>query len=337
LRCAAAALLLLTGIAAASAQTVEEFYRSKGLTLMIGASVGGGYDLYARTLSHHLGRHIPGHPSIVVQNLDTAGGIAAMNHIANRAPRDGSVILATYNTLLIQPLFDNNNIQFDPQTLNFIGSAGKQSNICVTWHSSPVKTIEQAREREVITGSTGVLTAATQYPRLLNKLVGTRFKPIAGYNTTAMYLAMERGEVEGICGLSYATMKASQPALIVGKKLNFLAQLGASRIAELPDVPLAREFVHDPKDLAVFDIIAYPQEIGRPVTGPPGMPADRLDALRRAFDATMQDPDYRAEARKAFQDIDPLSGATITELIKRAYATPKEVVSRASELLYGSK
>jgi hypothetical protein len=189
----------------------------------------------------------------------------------------------------------------------------------------------------VTVASTGALTAVSQYPTMLNRLVGTRFKPIVGYSSMGMYLAMERGEVDGICGLSYATMKASSPALIFERKLNFLAQFGAARIADLPDVPLARDFVREPKDLAVFEIIAYPQEIGRPVVAPPNIPYERLVALRRAFDATVQDPEYLAEAKKAFQDIDPLTGETITEMIKRAYATPKDSIARAAELLYGAR
>src|SRR5262245_37296295 len=327
--------LALTVANAAQAQTAADFYRSKGLTLIIGAGVGGGYDAYARTLARHYARHIKGNPTIVVQNMETGGGVQATNHIANRAARDGSVILATYNSLMIQPLFDNSNILFDPRTLSFIGSMGKQTNICVTRLASPVKTLEQAKEREVTTASTGALSSVSQLPTLLNRLVGTRFKPIAGYTSTEMHLAMERGEVEGICGLSYATMKASNPSLIFEKKVNVLAQFGAARLAELPDVPLARDFVRDRADRVVFEILAYPQEIGRPVVAPPGTPADRLDALRRAFDATMKDTGYLAEAKKVFQDIDPLTGEAITEMIVRAYATPKDVVTRAADLLYG--
>lgn len=330
----AAALLLSLGTAA-HAQSVADFYRSRSLTLIIGGGVGGGYDAYARTLARHYARHIPGNPAIVVQNMETGGGIQATNHIANRAARDGSVILATYNSLMIQPLFDNNNILFDPRTLSFIGSMGKQTNICVTRLASPVKTLEQAKEREVTTSSTGALSSVSQLPTLLNRVVGTKFKPIAGYTSAEMHLAMERGEVEGICGLSYATMKASNPSLIFDKKVNFLTQFGAARLAELPDVPLARDFVRDAADRVVFEILAYPQEIGRPVVAPPGTPADRLTALRRAFDATMQDPEYLAEAKKVFQDIDPLTGETVTAMIQRAYATPKDVIARAAELLYG--
>jgi tripartite-type tricarboxylate transporter receptor subunit TctC len=275
--------------------------------LIIAGGVGGGYDVYARTLSRHYAKHIPGNPTIVAQNMETAGGIQATNHIANRAARDGSVILATYNSLMIQPLFDNNNILFDPRTLSFVGSMGKQTNICVTRLASPVKTLEQAKEREVTVSSTGALSSVSQLPNLLNRLIGTRFKPIAGYAPTGMHLAMEQGEVEGICGLSYATLKASNPALILEKKINYLAQFGATRPAELPDVPLARDFVREPADQIVFEILAYPQEIGRPVVAPPDVPAERLQALRRAFDATMQDPEYLAEAKKVFQDIDPLT------------------------------
>lgn len=333
---ASAATIVLALAGTAAAEPVADFYQAKGLTMIVGSGVGGGYDAYARTLARHYGRHVPGNPSIVVQNMETAGGIQATNHIANRAPRDGSIILATYNSLMIQPLFNTNQIQFDPRTLSFIGSMGKQTNICVTRLASPVKTLEQAKEREVTVSSTGALSSVSQLPNLLNRLVGTRFKPIAGYTTKGMHLAMERGEVEGICGLSYATLKASNPALVFEKKINYLTQFGAARLKELPDVPLARDFVRDPNDLSVFEIIAYPQEIGRPIVAPPGVPPDRLAALRKAFDDTMKDPAYLAETKKVFQDIDPLSGEAITEMIKRAYATPKDIVAHAAELLYGS-
>src|SRR5581483_79835 len=171
----------------AAAQPVAEFYKSKGLTLIIGGGVGGGYDAYARTLARHFGKHVPGGPSIVVQNMETAGGIMATNHVANRAPRDGSVILATYNSLMIQPLFDNANLQFDPQTLSFIGSMGKQTNICVTRPDSDITTLAKAKEREVTVSSTGAASSVSQLPTLLNRLVGTKFKPIVGYSTTGMH------------------------------------------------------------------------------------------------------------------------------------------------------
>ena len=282
-------------------------------------------------------KHLPGNPAIVVQNMEAAGGIMAVNFIANRAPPDGSVIMATYNSLLIQPLFDNSNLMFDPRTLSFIGSMGKQINICVTRLESEVTTLEKAKEREVTVSSTGVASSVSQLPTVLNRLVGTRFKPIVGYSTTGMHLAMERGEVEGICGLSYATLKAAKPDWIFEHKIHILTQFGSARIAELPDVPLARDFVRDPADKSVFEILAYPQEIGRPVVAPPGIPADRLAALRQAFDDTMTDPDYLAESKKQFQDIDPMTGAAITEMIKRAYATPKDVVARAAELMTAPK
>jgi tripartite-type tricarboxylate transporter receptor subunit TctC len=337
LRCIGALGVLLALASHAAAQSVADFYRSKGLTLIIGGGVGGGYDAYARTLARHFSKHVPGNPAIVVQNMEAAGGIAATNYIANRAPPDGSVILATYNSLMIQPLFDNNNLMFDPLTLSFIGSMGKQTNICVTRLGSEVTTLEKAKEREVTVSSTGVSSSVSQLPTVLNRLVGTKFKPIVGYTTTGMHLAMERGEVEGICGLSYATLKAAKPDWIFEHKMHILAQFGSARIAELPDVPLARDFVREPADRSVFEILAYPQEIGRPVLAPPGVPAERLAALRRAFDDTMADPDYRAESKKQFQDVDPLTGAAITEMLKRAYATPKEVVARAAELLTAPK
>ncbi len=326
----AAAVLFVTP---AAAQSAADFYKGGKLTLIVASGVGGGYDAYARTFARHFDRHVPGQPAVVVQNMDGASGMIATNHLANRAARDGSVILATYNSLLIQPLFDNNNVQFDVQTMGWIGSIGKQANICMTWHTSPVKKLEDAKNREMSVSSTGATSSTTQLPNVLNRLVGTKFKPIIGYATNEMYLALERGEVDGLCGLSYSTMKASHGDWVAGKKLNILTQFGSARIADLLDVPLALDFVAKAEDRQVFQMLAYPQEIGRPIVAPPGVPADRLAALRKAFDDTMKDPQFLAESQKVNQDVEPLSGAEVAAKLKQAYATPKEVIAFSADLL----
>jgi tripartite-type tricarboxylate transporter receptor subunit TctC len=331
--CAAAALAVFSA-APVAAQSVADFYKSHKVTLIIASGVGGGYDAYGRTLSRHIGRHIPGNPAVVVQNMDGASGMEATNFIANKAQRDGATILATYNSLLIQPLFNNDKVMFDVLTLGWIGSIGKQTNICMTWGpTSPVKTLEQAKGREMNTSSTGATSSTTQLPNVLNRLVGTKFKPIIGYSTNEMYLALERGEVDALCGLSYSTMKTARSDWILTKKLNILTQFGSARLAELPDVPLASDFVARPEDKQVFEMLAYPQEIGRPVVAPPEVPAERLQALRAAFDATMKDKEFLAESQKAFQDVDPLTGVEVAEKLKRAYATPKPVLATAADLL----
>jgi tripartite-type tricarboxylate transporter receptor subunit TctC len=189
----------LASVPAEAAQSVEDFYKSKRLTVLIGSGAGGGYDVYARLLMRYMVKYILGHPTAVVQNQAGAAGVHATNLLANKSDRDGSVILATYNNLTIQPLLNAAGIQFDPRTLSWIGSIAKLNNVCITWHTSPVKTFEQAKEREIVLSSTGVTSNSTAVPHLLNRLTGTKFKVINGYSTSAQRLAVERGEVEGTC------------------------------------------------------------------------------------------------------------------------------------------
>lgn len=319
----------LLAIPAASAQSVEDFYKSKRLTVVVGSGAGGGYDIYARMLMRHMVKHIPGNPTTVVQNQDGAAGIQATNLLANKWDRDGSVILATYNNLTIQPLFNTAGIQYDPLTLSWVGSVAKLNNVCITWHTSSVKTFEQAKEREIILSSTGVTSNSTAVPNLLNKLVGTKFRVINGYSTGTQRLAMEKGEAEGMC-LAYSTFKASNQEWIQNKKINILAQVGLSKHPDLPDVPLATDFLTDPDDKRIMELLNIPQEMGRPMVAPPDVPADRLQALRRAFDATMKDADYLAESMRAHLEVDPITGEAMTEMIQRAYAMPKELIARAA-------
>lgn len=321
----------LASVPAEAAQSVEDFYKSKRLTVLIGSGAGGGYDVYARLLMRYMVKYIPGHPTAVVQNQAGAAGVHATNLLANKSDRDGSVILATYNNLTIQPLLNAAGIQFDPRTLSWIGSIAKLNNVCITWHTSPVKTFEQAKEREIVLSSTGVTSNSTAVPHLLNRLTGTKFKVINGYSTSAQRLAVERGEVEGTC-LSYSTFKASNPEWIENKKINLLVQVGLSRHPDIPEVPLATDFLLDRNDEKVMELLNIPQEMGRPIVAPPDVPAERLQALRRAFDATMKDPEYRAESKRAHLEVDPMTGEAMTEMIRRAYAMPKALIARAADI-----
>lgn len=319
----------LAAIPAQSAQSVEDFYKSKRLTVLVGSGAGGGYDIYARLLMRHMVKHIPGHPAVVIQNQDGAAGVHATNLLANKSDRDGSVILATYNNLTIQPLFNAAGIQYDPLTLSWIGSIAKLNNVCITWHTSSVKTFEQAKERQVILSSTGVTSNSTAVPHLLNKLIGTKFKVINGYSTSAQRLAVERGEAEGMC-LAYSTFKASNLEWIQNKKINLLVQVGLTKHPDIPEVPLATDFLHDQDDKKIMELLNIPQEMGRPMVAPPDVPAERLQALRRAFDATMKDPEYLAESERAHLEVDPITGEEMTEMIQRAYAMPKALIARAA-------
>lgn len=325
----AGGLFCLFGAVQVSAETPAEFYGAKKrLTLIVAAGVGGGYDVYARSFARFYGMHIPGNPGIVVQNMDGASGLEATNYVANKAPRDGTVILATYNSLLITPLFDNKQVLFEIPAMNWLGSIAKATANCFTWHASPVKTLDQAKTREVLLGATGATGNSAIFPQLLNNLLGTKFKVISGYQTNAMYLAVERGEIEGICGLGYSTLVAAKPDWAQGNKMQTLIQFGLTKDPDMKDAPLAVDLVSNPQDKRIFELLAYPQEMGRPFAAPPGVPADRVAALRAAFDSTINDPEFLAEAKRTRQDVQPMTGAEMEKMLKQAYATPKDIIER---------
>lgn len=321
----------------AFSQSVESFYKSRPLNLLSASGPGGGYDVYARVMARHLPKHLAGHPSIIVKNMEGAGGLKATNYLANVAERDGSVILATYNTLSLQPLIDATGVQYDPRELNWIGSIGKQQNICTTWKThSEVKTLEDAMRKEVVVASTGPSNNNSTVPIVLNSLAKTKFKIIYGYTTGTMRLAMESGEVEGICGLAYSTLMASDPAWILEKKVNILTQFAKVKMAALPDVPLASEFIKDPRDRMVYDVLTIPQEMGRPIVAPQRVPVERVAALRAAFNDTMKDPEFLSDAERSQLIVEPLTGQEMNAYIKEIYATPPEVLKRAANLLRNS-
>jgi tripartite-type tricarboxylate transporter receptor subunit TctC len=321
-----------------ASQTVEEFYKSKPINMLIGGGAGGGYDVYYRALARHLSKHIPGQPNIIPRNQPAASGLAAAAALYTTADKDGATIGAFPNNVPMDPLFGNPGARYDAIRLNWIGSIGKLQNVCATWHTSPIKTIAQAQAREVIVGAAAAPTNTAIMPRVLNALLGTRFKPIIGYDPGAgLTMAIERGEAEGICGLSWSTMKASRPHWIRDKLLNVIVQMGLDKLADLPTVPAALDLVSDPVKKQVLTLILIRQEPGRPVAAPPGVPADRLAALRRAFDLTMKDPEFIAEAGKLQMEIEPLDAAAIDKLLATAYGTPPAIVRQAAELLEPAK
>ena len=317
-----------------AAQTVEQFYKGKSVTLIVGGGVGGGYDVYARTFARHMSKHIPGNPNIVPKNVPAAGGIAAANMLYTIAERDGSTIGALPNNVPMDPLFNNPGARYDALKLNWLGSIGKLQNVCATWHTSPIKTIEATREREVIVAAAGAASNTAIMPKVLNALLGTKFKVITGYDPgIGLTMAIERGEAEGICGLSWSTMKASRPHWIGDKLLNVIVQMGLEKLSDLPIVPAALDLVADRESRQVLELILIRQEPGRPFAAPPGVPADRVMALRRAFEGTLKDPEFISEAAKMQLEIEPLTGDQIDKLLAKAYGSPKATVQRAVELL----
>jgi tripartite-type tricarboxylate transporter receptor subunit TctC len=320
--------------AGAHAQTVEEFYRGKSITMLVGSGAGGGYDTYARIFARHMSRHIPGNPAIIAKNMPAAAGLAAASTLYTTADKDGSTIAAFTNGAAMEPLFGNTSARYDAQKFNWLGSIGKLQNVCATWHQSPVKTIEAARAREVIVAAAGATSNTAIVPKALNALIGTKFKVIAGYDTGAgLTLSIERGEAEGICGLSWSTIKASRPHWIRDKLLNIIVQMGLQKLSDLPDVPSALDLVADPENRPVLELILIRQEAGRPFAAPPGVPAERIAALRRAFAATLDDGEFRADAHKAQLEIEPLTASEIETFLARAYGAPRTTVQKAAALV----
>jgi tripartite-type tricarboxylate transporter receptor subunit TctC len=316
--------------AGASADSVADFYKKHDLDMYVGSGAGGGYDVYARLFARDYARFIPGHPNIVVKDMPGAAGLKATNYVYNIAPKDGSSLLATFNTVLMEQLYGDPGVQFDPRKFSWIGSMGKQTGVCITWHTTGVKTLDDARKREVTAGATGGNATPTIFPKILNKYFGTKFKVITGYTTTGVRLALEKGEVQAICGISYQTHMAVSPQWFEKHEVNVLVQLGLTKNPSLPGVPLAIDMLKDKNSRAVFKLIVSPQEFGRPIVGPPGIPANRLKALRTAFTKTMKDKEFLAHAKKAKLAIEPIYHTEIENILKDAYAAPKSVVAEAA-------
>ena len=319
---------------AAAAQASEEFYRGKQITMLVGSGAGGGYDVYARVFSRYATKHIPGNPTFIAKNVPSAGGMVAANTLYNSAERDGLTIGALTNSSGLDPLLGSEGVRFDAQKLIWIGSIGKLQNVCATWHTSPVKSIGDVRAREVMVAGAGATTNTVIIPNILNKLMGTKFKVIAGYDPgSGLTIAVESGETEGICGLGWSTLKAARPDWVTNKRLNILLQLGLEKLPDLPDVPSALDLIDDAENRKVLELILMRQEMGRPFAAPPGVAMERVNLLRAGFDATMKDPDFLAEAKRGSLDIDPISGKQIEALLAKAYGSSPSVIKEASTLL----
>jgi predicted outer membrane repeat protein len=314
----------------AHGQSAEDFFKTATLSMYVGSGGGGGYDAIARLVARHMTRYLPGSPNFIIKNMPTAAGVASANFIYNSAPRDGSAILAAQNASLVLPLYDSPVAHYDPRRFEWIGSTDKQEAICATWITSPVKTLEDATKRDVPVAATGVSAGPGVYPKVLNALFGTRFKVISGYDTGSMRLAVEKGEVEGICGLAWQTYKAISYDWVESKKLNVLVQLGLEKNAELREVPLAIDLLKNSADREVLELIVLPQEFGRPFLAPPGVPADRMAIYRKAFQAVLRDAQFLAESAKQRLSIEPLDDRQIQALLERAYAAPKPIHDRAA-------
>ena len=317
----------------ALADPVADFYRDKRVRVVIGYTTGGGYDSYARVLARFIGKHIPGEPGVIAQNMPGAGSLLATNWIANAAPRDGTVIGAINRGIAFEPLTGGKGVQFDPLKLGWIGSLGKEVNVTIAWHTSKVKKAEQLFTDGMIVGGTGSGADSAIYPAIMNNLLGAKIKLIAGYpGGNDVNLAMERGEIEGRPSPSWSSLRAARGDWVREGKIVPLWQLALSKHPDLPNVPLAIDFAKTPEDRTIMEFFFARQEMSRPYVTAPEVPAERLKALRDAFMATTKDKEFIEAAKNQDVELDPISGAEIDSLLKRVFATPKHVVDRATQL-----
>ncbi len=330
----AAIFMAALPISAATAQTPEEFYKGKNVDLYIGYSVGGGYDIYARALAAHIGKHIPGNPTVVPRNMEGAGSLRLTNWLYNVAPKDGTAIGTVARGIPFAPLLGGEGIQFEPTKFNYIGSMNEEVSICATWHTSGVDSFEELKETEVVVGGTGPEADTDQFPKVVNGVLGTKMKVISGFpGGNDVLLAMERGEVGGRCGWSWSSIKTAHPEWVTEKKINMIFQMSANKHPDLPDVPLVMDLAETEEQKQILRLIFARQTLGRPYIAPPDVPADRVQALREAFMATLQDPEFLADAEKADLEITPVSGEDVQKLVQDIYTTPPEIAAKAAEII----
>lgn len=317
----------------ASAQGVEDFYKGRKIDIVIGFTVGGGYDAYARLVGRHMGEHIPGKPTMVPRNMTGAGSRIAAAFIHGVAPKDGTALGIADQSIPLEQALGDAGVKFDSREFNWIGNPNADNNVLTTWHTSPVKTIEDARKIEVTMGATGYNTSS-QYPTVLNAMSGTKFKVILGYpGGNEINLAMERGEVAGRGSNAWASYKSTRPDWIKENKINILVQIGLRKASDLPNAPLLMDVAGNDLDREAMRLLSAPTTIGRPFFAPPNVPADRVKALRAAFDAMVKDKAFLDEAQKLNLDIDPVSGEELQKIVADIINAPADVKKRLADVL----
>jgi tripartite-type tricarboxylate transporter receptor subunit TctC len=331
------AILLCMGSTLAGRAQGQDFYANKTITMIIGGGAGAGFDLYGRALARHYGNHIPGRPNIIVQNMPAAGSVALANHMYARAPKDGLTIGMIFPGVVVGPLLDEKMpATFKPAEFLYLGSANVSIRVCATYRTSKTKTFGDALARETTIGANAPGGSLFDYAYFLRNELGAKFNIVRGYpGSSDIVLAMERGEVEGLCGLDWSSLQSQRPHWVKEKAINVILQAGMDTDQNLAAIGAAPmwDYVKDAETRAVLELIVSQQVFGRPFMLPPDTPKDRADILRKAFDATMTDPAFLAEAAKMSLDIAPASGARVQELVEKLYAAPASVVSRARKAL----
>ena len=328
------AIALAGAALAATSTTVTAQPAEQGqYRLLIGFGVGGGYDIWGRTVARHMSKHIPGNPTIVPQNVPAAGSLVAASTIYEGAPKDGTVFALISRDAPLGPITNQPGARFDPTKMSWLGTPTRETNVCVAYHTAKVKNVKDLFEHELIMGDVGPGSGTRIYPKALAGLLGMKFKLVGGYKSSAdVMLAMQRDEVQGICE-SFDSIRSRRPDWLEKKIVNILFQGAAEASPDLPGVPLIQDLARNTEERQAIDFLYAGQGIGRPFVAPPGMPPDRLAMLRKAFDATMKDAEFIADVKKQKLDLDPIDGERLSALINKIYATPKAVIERVSAMM----
>lgn len=327
--------LALAPLSTARAQSPADFYKGKQVDLLVGYSVGGGYDVYARMIARHLGKHIPGNPNVVPKNMEGAGSLRLANWLYNVAPKDGTAIGTIGRGTGFDPLLGHRQAQFDGNKFTWIGSANDEVSVCVSWNKpGNVAKFEELYTKQLTVGGTGAAADTDQFPRILNNVLGTKMKIVTGYpGGNDVNLALERGEVDGRCGWSWSSVESTRGTWVRDKKIHILIQLALHKHVDLPDVPLIIDQAKTEEQRQILQLIFARQALGRPYLAPPGVPPGRVAALRKAFMDTMTDKEFLAEAEKAQLEITPVAGDAVQKLVNDVYQTPPAIAQRAAEAL----
>jgi tripartite-type tricarboxylate transporter receptor subunit TctC len=330
------AIDVLVPYAAPGQDSIEAFYRGKTVTITVGSAAGGGYDTYARLVGRHLGRHIPGNPAVIVQNMAGAGSNKAASYVALQAPKDGTAIGAVQAGAILQPLLSYQSVPHDPSKFIMLGSANRSVYLCLVRSDAPVKTFRELFDREVILGTSGEGATLRDFPVMLVNVLGVKLRLIGGYaGSREIVLAMERNEVQGMCGMDWSSLVTQQAAWVTSGFVRPLVQEGVEGypVLDRMGLPLTISFAKTSEDRQVMEMIYGQNPMGRPYFAPPGVPADRVAALRQALTATLGDRALLADARMSGLDIDPMGGEELQALVSRLYAMPPHVVERAKQAL----
>jgi len=329
---ALAAAVLGLGASPSLAQSVEDFYKGKQVSVLIGFGPGGANDAWARALARHMGKHIPGNPTLVPQNMPGAGTLKLANHLYNVAPKDGSVFGLINRGIPLEPLLGGDAAQFDPLKMNWIGSPDKDTTVCAARKDAPVQTMHDLFTKELVVGATGSGADTAIYPEFLAEFLGMKFRTVKGYpGSNEIVLAMERGEVQGIC-IAYESL--ARQRLAREGQLNFLFQAALEKDPSIPgDIPLALDLAKSAEERKALELFLSRVALGRPFVAPPGVPPERVEALRAAFMATMKDPEFVEETKKLRLAVDPIPGERLARIIADIYKTPSDVVKRVAETL----